>query len=67
MEHYLYMTVFPEALIASMLPPEEFCKYLAVGTEKRAHEQAILFQISKNLKSDYFNIFFIRDNPLNQR
>ena len=43
MEHYLYMTAFPEALVASMLPPEDFCKYLAVGTETRAHEYAILF------------------------
>jgi len=56
MEHYLYMTAFPEALVASMLPPEDFCKYLAVGTEKRAHEHAILFQISSDLKSDYFRL-----------
>jgi hypothetical protein len=56
MEHYLYMTAFPEALVASMLPPEDFCKYLAVGTEKRAHEHAILFQISSDLKSDYFKL-----------
>ena len=56
MECYLYMTAFPEALVASMLPPEDFCKYLAVGTEKRAHEHAILFQISPDLKSDYFKL-----------
>ncbi len=56
MEHYLYMTAFPEALVASMLPPEDFCKYLAVGTELRAHEHAILFQISSDLQSDYFKL-----------
>jgi len=56
MEHYLYMTAFPEALVASMLPPEDFCKYLTVGTEKQAHEHAILFQISPELKSDYFRL-----------
>ena len=56
MERYLYMTLFPEALIASMLPPEDFCKYLAVGTEKRAHEHTMLFQISSDLESDYFKL-----------
>ena len=53
---YLYMTTFPEALVASMLPPDDFCKYLAVGTEKRAHEHAMLFQIDSDLKSDYFKL-----------
>jgi hypothetical protein len=53
---YLYMTLFPEALVASMLPAEDFCKYLAVGTEKRAHEHAMLFQISTDLENDYFKL-----------
>jgi hypothetical protein len=55
------MTAFPEALVASMLPPEDFCKYLTVGTENRAHEHAILFQISPDLKSDYFELAGIEE------
>ena len=35
MEIYLYLSIVPEALIASMLPPEEFGKYYAVGNKKR--------------------------------
>ena len=32
MEHTkLYLSMIPEALVASMLPPEEFGRYLAVG------------------------------------
>jgi len=56
MKKYLYMTAFPEALVASMLPPEEFCRYLAVGTEKRAHEHAIVLQIKEDFESDYFKL-----------
>ena len=33
MDIYLYLSLIPEALIASMLPPEEFGTYLAVGTK----------------------------------
>ena len=31
MKRYLYFSVTPEALISSMLPPDEFGSYLAVG------------------------------------
>lgn len=43
MKRYLYLSLLPEALIASMLPPEEFGNYLAVGTKKRTRGQAIFF------------------------
>jgi hypothetical protein len=55
-KHYLYLSVVPEALVVSMLPPEEFGKYLAVGTRKRAREQAIYFELSGDLESEYFDI-----------
>jgi hypothetical protein len=45
MEIYLYLSATPEALIASMLPPDEFGNYLAVGTEKRTRGQAIFFEV----------------------
>lgn len=53
---YYYFSVLPEALIASMLSPEDFCVYFAVGSEKRASGQAILFEVSPNLTSPYFDL-----------
>ncbi len=46
MRKYLYLSLTPEALIASMLPPEEFGNYLAVGAKKRTRGQAIFFEVS---------------------
>jgi hypothetical protein len=56
MKRYLYLSLTPEALIASMLPPEDFGKYLAVGTKKRTRGQAIFFEINPNFESNYFNL-----------
>jgi len=45
MEKYIYLSITPEALIASMIPPEEFGAYLATGTKKRNKGQAIFFEV----------------------
>lgn len=42
---HLYLSMIPEALIASMLTPEEFGVYYAVGTAKKSRGQAIFFEI----------------------
>ena len=55
METYLYLSIMPESLIVSMLPPSEFGTYLAVGTKKSAHGQAIFFSL-KGLDSEAFNL-----------
>ncbi len=60
MNIYLYLSATPEAIIASMLPPREFGNYLAVGAEKRAHGQAIFFELDMEkmnhlLPMDYIN------------
>ncbi|NOY08788.1 MAG: hypothetical protein GXP33_08090 [Spirochaetes bacterium] len=55
MSNYLYLLLTPEALVASMLPPEEFGAYLAVGTEKRAHGQAVFFKV-EDLPNKIFNL-----------
>jgi len=52
----LYLTTLPEALVASMLPPEEFGKYLAVGTKKRSRGEAIFFGLRPGFESRYFNL-----------
>jgi hypothetical protein len=45
MKRYIYLSLTPEALIASMLPPEDFGNYLATGTKKRTRGQAIFFEV----------------------
>ena len=56
MEYYIYLSLIPESLVVSMLPAQEFGKYLAIGTKKRPSEQAIYFELSKKLESDYFDL-----------
>ncbi|KKK63766.1 hypothetical protein LCGC14_2990970, partial [marine sediment metagenome] len=55
MANYFYLLLTPEALVASMLPPEEFGAYLAVGSEKRAHGQAVFFTV-QDLPGNNFNL-----------
>lgn len=47
MSVHLYLSIIPEALIASMLPPFEFGAYLAIGTKKRARGQAMFFSLGE--------------------
>jgi hypothetical protein len=53
---HLYLSLIPEALIASMLTPEEFGAYYAVGSEKRSRGQAIFFEIDPKFRSKEFRI-----------
>jgi hypothetical protein len=55
MSVYLCLSLIPEALIASMLPPPEFGSYLAVGTQKRTRGQAMFFSLNE-LKRVPFNL-----------
>ncbi|NQT53947.1 hypothetical protein HQ576_17970 [bacterium] len=51
---HLYFSMIPEALVASMLPPEEFGRYLAVGTRKRSRGQAMFLDLRDGFQSDDF-------------
>ena len=42
---HLYLSLMPEALIASMLSPEEFGNYYAVGSEHTTQGQAVFFEV----------------------
>jgi hypothetical protein len=46
----------PEALIASMLSPEEFGNYYAVGSKKKSSGQALFFEVDPDFNSKYFRI-----------
>jgi hypothetical protein len=48
MSKFIYLTATPEALIASMLPPEDFGAYLSTGTKKMNKGQAIFFELDLN-------------------
>jgi len=56
MDTYLYLSMIPESLVASMLPPSQFGTYLAVGTHKRTRGQAIYFDLKGDFHSDYFDL-----------
>ncbi len=56
MNVHLYLSMIPEALIASMLTPEEFGVYYSVGSTKKARGQAIFFEIDPDFRHDYFRI-----------
>lgn len=53
---FLYLSLIPEALIASMLAPEEFGSYLAVGTKKRTLGQAMFFTVEGLEGSEAFDL-----------
>jgi hypothetical protein len=53
MKIHLYLSLNPEALVASHLPPEEFGAYLAVGTQKYSRGQAMFFEVDPDLHSAY--------------
>lgn len=53
---HLYLSLVPEALIASMLSPEEFGSYYAVGTKKKSSGQAIFLEVDPTFRSKYFRI-----------
>ncbi len=53
---YLYLSLIPEALIASMLTPEEFGAYYAVGSKKKSSGQAIFFEVNPDFRSKYFRV-----------
>jgi|GEM_PF-2724309 len=41
-----YLLLTPESLVVSMLEPQSFGTYLATGTKKRAHEEAIYSELT---------------------
>lgn len=56
MPTHLYLSLIPESLVVSMLPPEEFGTYMAVGTQKRSRGQAIFFDLKPEFESDFFDL-----------
>jgi len=59
MDTHLYLSMIPESLVASMLPPEQFGTYLAIGTHTKSHGQAIFFDLAGEFPSDAFDFSVI--------
>jgi len=60
MDRHLYLiTHRVEALVASMLAPEEFGTYMATGTKKRSRDKLLFFEVDYDFDSDYFDLGII--------
>ncbi len=57
MSIHIYLSLYPESLIASMLPPVEFGRYLSVGTTKRESlQEAIYFELDRSRCESAFDL-----------
>jgi hypothetical protein len=66
MSKYIYLSITPEALIGSMLPPNEFGSYLATGTRKRNKGQAIFFEIDLDKIKDLIDLDYLNKRCVNK-
>ena len=53
---HLYLSLIPEALIASTLPPEDFGVYYTVGYSKKQAGQAMFVELDPDFRNDFFKI-----------
>ncbi|WP_313952497.1 hypothetical protein [Accumulibacter sp.] len=56
MSMHLYFSLIPEALIASMLEPEQFGQYYATGHKFKSKGQALFFEVDPLFRHEYFDI-----------
>ena len=56
MSVHLYLSLLPEALVASMLEPADFGVYYAVGSHKKLHGQAIFIEVDPDFRHEFFQI-----------
>jgi hypothetical protein len=53
-DYHLYLSLIPEALIASQLEPEEFGSYYAVGKKVHVFGEAMFFEVDPSFRSEDF-------------
>jgi len=56
MQPFVYVSLMPEALVASNLGAEEFGAYLAVGSQKRARGQALFFKLDEKYAAERLEV-----------
>ena len=64
MQVHLYLSLVPEALIFSQLPPEKFGKYMAKGAKNSNKRPAFFFEVDPELESEAFNLKAARERCL---
>lgn len=53
---HLYLSLVPEALIASMLPPDRFGDYYATGEHKKSKGEAMFVELEPDFRDEFFRI-----------
>jgi hypothetical protein len=66
MSKYVYLSITPEALIGSMLSPEEFGAYMATGTKKSNKGQAIFFEVDLDQIKDLIDMDYLERRCVRQ-
>ena len=56
METHLYLSVMPEALVASQLSPKAFGTYYATGSQKKSRSMATIFELDPDFRHPYFDM-----------
>jgi hypothetical protein len=59
MNTYLYLSVMPETLVSSMLPPKEYGTYLAVGSQQKLPRETMFFSLKPDFRNDKFDFSLI--------
>ena len=66
MKRFLYLSLTPEGLISSMLPPEEFGNYMATGSKKRTRGQAMFFEVDMEAVKHLLPMDYIEEKCIPQ-
>lgn len=56
MNYHLYLSLIPEALIASMLSPQEFASYYAIGEHGKSAGKALFIEVDPAFRSDFLPV-----------
>lgn len=56
MESHLYLSLIPEALILSQLPPEKFGAYMATGSKRQIEGPAVFFEVDQSADLSAFRM-----------
>jgi hypothetical protein len=56
MQNYLYLSLIPEALIISQLPPDKFGAYMATGSKRQIEGPAVFFEVDPSADLSAFRM-----------
>ena len=61
MKRYLYLNLTPESLVASMLAPQDYGKYMALGIHHRTNDQAIFAELDPEVQNEWLKSFNLEE------